>query len=63
MNKMILWPRRTPKEETARRINGSTLEEVVKEYLKELDNPAPDFTMRQIYRRWMGEFVNYKKES
>lgn len=38
-------------------INGRTLEEVVDLYLRELDNPAPDFSMRQIYRQWMREFV------
>lgn len=40
-----------------RTISGRTLEEIVREYLAELDNPAPDYTMRQIYRDWMREFV------
>ena len=38
-------------------VNGRTLEEVVDLYLRELDNPAPDYTMRRIYREWMREFV------
>jgi len=38
-------------------INGRTLEEVVDLYLRELENPAVDSTMREIYRDWMREFV------
>ena len=39
------------------RINGKTLDEVVTDYLGELDNPAANYAMRQIYRDWMAEFV------
>ena len=38
-------------------INDHTLPEVVARYLAELDNPAPDCRMRQVYREWMAEFV------
>lgn len=31
---------------------------VVRRYLAELDNPAPDFTMRRVYRDWMRELVD-----
>lgn len=38
-------------------VHGQTLEEVVDLYLRELDNPAPDISMRTVYRQWMREFV------
>lgn len=38
-------------------VNGKTLEDVVRDYLAELENPATDVTMREVYRRWMAEFV------
>lgn len=34
-----------------------TLEDIVRRYLRKLDNPAPDPIMRNIYRCWMAEFV------
>ncbi len=45
------------KHEPDETINGHTLHEVVARYLAELDNPAPDYGMRQVYRDWMREFV------
>lgn len=49
--------KRKQKEEP-KTVSGRTLEEVVTEYLAELDNPAPDFSMRQVYRDWMRELVD-----
>lgn len=40
-----------------KRINGHTLEEVVARYLRELDNPAPDYNMRAIYLEWMIDYT------
>ena len=48
---------RRPKHPPVRVINGHTLEVVVRRYLAELDNPAPDFRQRDMYRKWMAEFV------
>lgn len=42
-------------------IDNHTLEQVVARYLDEMDNPAPDFSMRQIYRRWMRAFVEHEE--
>lgn len=42
--------------------SGRTLVQVVDEYLAELDNPAPDYQMRQIYREWMAELVEMHRE-
>jgi Flp pilus assembly protein TadB len=44
-------------EEHSKIVSRRTLEEVVDLYLRELDNPAPDYTMRGIYREWLREFV------
>lgn len=52
--KQIFGRRNAPEPQ---RINESTLDEVVRKYLRELNNPAPDPTMRDVYREWMGEFV------
>lgn len=46
------------KTDPGQTINGHTLHEVVARYLPELDNPAPDYGMRQVYRDWMREFVH-----
>jgi hypothetical protein len=32
--------------------------EIVRRYLAELENPAPDYTMRRIYRDWMRDGLN-----
>ncbi len=40
-----------------RHASGRTLAEIVREYLAELDNPSPDYTMRNVYRGWMSEMV------
>ncbi len=41
-----------------RHTSGRTLAEIVREYLAELDNPSPDYTMRNIYRCWMSEMAD-----
>ena len=39
-------------------VTGHTLVEVVDRYLRELDNPAPDYGQRAMYREWMRELVD-----
>lgn len=32
--------------------------DLVRRYLAELDNPATDYTMRRIYRKWMADALD-----
>lgn len=43
-----------------KRVSNRTLEEVVREYIDELENKASDPIMKEIYKDWMKEFVDDK---
>lgn len=43
-------------------VAGRTIVDLMDEYLSELDNPAPDYGMRNVYRDWMREMVEAHRE-
>lgn len=53
-----IWYRHMAADLRQARAVAEDLAEVVHQYLSELDNPAPDFGMRGVYRGWMRELAD-----